>query len=95
MEAPDAFWAEIATEYVDWFKKWDKVEDYNFDVQKGPIYVKYFEGGKLNVSYNCLDRQLKTGGTRSPSSGKAMNPLRINPTPTTSCIRKFASSPMS
>jgi acetyl-CoA synthetase len=64
VEAPDAFWAEIATEYVDWYKKWDKVEDYNFDVQKGPIYVKYFEGGKLNVSYNCLDRQLKTRGNK-------------------------------
>ncbi len=64
IEDPDAFWAEIATEYVDWFKKWDKVEDYNFDVQKGPIYVKYFEGGKLNVSYNCLDRQLKTRGNK-------------------------------
>jgi acetyl-CoA synthetase len=61
---PDAFWAEIATEYVDWFKKWDKVEDYNFDVQKGPIYVKYYEGGKLNVSYNCLDRHLKTRGNK-------------------------------
>jgi acetyl-CoA synthetase len=64
VEAPDAFWAEIATEYVDWFKKWDKVEDYNFDVQKGPIYVKYFEGGKLNASYNCLDRHLKTRGNK-------------------------------
>jgi acetyl-CoA synthetase len=64
VEDPDAFWAEIATEYVDWFKKWDKVEDYNFDVQKGPIYVKYFEGGKLNVSYNCLDRQLKKRGDK-------------------------------
>ncbi|MGA2330451.1 MAG: acetate--CoA ligase [Syntrophales bacterium] len=64
IKEPDAFWAEIATEYVDWFKKWDKVEDYNFDVQKGPIYVKYFEGGKLNVSYNCLDRQLKKRGDK-------------------------------
>ena len=55
---PDAFWSEIAEEYVTWFKIWDKVEDYNFDVDKGPIYVNYFAGGKLNVSYNCLDRHL-------------------------------------
>ena len=60
IEEPDAFWGEIAGEYVEWFKKWDKVEDYNFDIRKGPIYLKYFEGGKLNVSYNCLDRHLKT-----------------------------------
>ena len=60
IDEPDKFWGEIAGEYVEWFKKWDKVIDYNFDVKKGPIYVKFFEGGKLNVSYNCLDKNLKT-----------------------------------
>ena len=64
IEDPNGFWSEIASEYVEWFKKWDKVEDFNFDVNKGPIYVKYFEGGKLNVSYNCLDRHLKTRGDK-------------------------------
>jgi acetyl-CoA synthetase len=65
IEDPEGFWGEVATEYVDWFKKWDgKVEDYNFDMRKGPIYLKYFEGGKLNVSYNCLDRQLATRGDK-------------------------------
>jgi len=64
IDDPDGFWAEIASEYVEWFKKWDKVEDYNFDIRKGEIYVKYFEGGKLNVSYNCLDRHLKTRGDK-------------------------------
>ncbi len=64
VEDPDGFWSEIATEYVEWFKKWDTVEDYNFDVGAGPIYLKYFEGGKLNVSYNCLDRHLKTRGDK-------------------------------
>jgi len=64
IEDPDRFWSEIASEYVDWFKKWDAVEDYNFDVGAGPIYVKYFEGGKLNVSYNCVDRHLKTRGNK-------------------------------
>jgi acetyl-CoA synthetase len=62
IEDPDGFWAEIAEEYVTWFKKWDSVEDYNFDMRKGPIYIKYFDGGKLNVSYNCLDRHLETRG---------------------------------
>jgi len=59
IEEPEAFWSEIAKEYVEWFKPFDKVMDYNFDVRKGDIYVKFFEGGKLNVSYNCLDRHLK------------------------------------
>jgi acetyl-CoA synthetase len=62
IEDADGFWAEIAEEYVTWFKKWDTVEDYNFDMRKGPIYIKYFAGGKLNVSYNCLDRHLETRG---------------------------------
>ncbi len=60
IDDPDGFWSEIAKEYVEWFKPFDKVMDYNFDIKKGPIYVKFFEGGKLNVSYNCLDRNLKT-----------------------------------
>ena len=64
VDKPEEFWAEIAGQYVEWFKKWDKVIDYNFDIKKGPIYVKFFEGGKLNVSYNCLDKNLKTRGNK-------------------------------
>ncbi len=57
IENPEAFWAKQA-ERLDWFKKWDKVMDYSF---KDDIHVKFFEGGKLNVSYNCLDRHVKSG----------------------------------
>jgi len=64
VEKPEEFWAEIAEQQVTWFKKWDKVMDYNFDIKKGPIYVKFFEGGKLNVSYNCLDRHLEKRGNQ-------------------------------
>ncbi|HRS83231.1 MAG TPA: acetate--CoA ligase, partial [Smithellaceae bacterium] len=64
VEQPEAFWAEVAEQQVTWFKKWDKVMDYNFDIKKGPIYVKFFEGGKLNVSYNCLDRHLEKRGNQ-------------------------------
>jgi acetyl-CoA synthetase len=64
IEDSDAFWAEIAGQQVEWFKKWDKVQDYNFNIKKGPIFVKFFEGGKLNVSYNCLDKHLKTRGNK-------------------------------
>jgi acetyl-CoA synthetase len=60
VEDPHGFWSEIGKEYVEWFKPFDKVMDYNFDIKKGEIYVKFFEGGKLNVSYNCLDKNLKT-----------------------------------
>lgn len=64
IEDPEAFWAEIADEYVDFYKKWDTVEAYNFDLKKGPISVKYYDGAELNVSYNCLDRHLATKGDK-------------------------------
>ncbi|MEN6331660.1 MAG: acetate--CoA ligase [Smithella sp.] len=61
---PAAWWAKKADELLTFHKKWDKVEDFNFDIRKGPIYVKYFEGAKLNVAYNCLDRQLEKNANK-------------------------------
>ena len=55
VEEPEAFWAELA-EQLGWFKRWDKVSEWDFDKPE----VKWFIGGKLNASYNCLDRHLKT-----------------------------------
>jgi len=58
IEDPQNFWAEMAEEYLDWFKKWDgPVEEYSF---KDDIYLRYFVGGKLNAAQNCLDRHLNT-----------------------------------
>ena len=48
---PEAFWADIARE-LHWFKPWDKVLEW-----KAP-WAKWFLGGKINLSYNCLDRHL-------------------------------------
>ncbi|MBI4734429.1 MAG: acetate--CoA ligase [Rubrobacteridae bacterium] len=56
VEDPDGFWAELAEKELTWYKKWDKVLDYDFDKP----YIKWFEGGKLNASVNCLDRHLGT-----------------------------------
>jgi len=50
---PEAFWADIARE-LHWFKPWDKVLDWNTP------WVKWFVGGQINLSYNCLDRHLDT-----------------------------------
>ena len=58
---PEAFWAEKAEEFVHWFKKWDKVWEY--DYHKGEI--KWFIGAKTNVSYNCLDRHLEVRGDKT------------------------------
>jgi acetyl-CoA synthetase len=57
---PEGFWAKQA-ESLDWFKKWDKVKNTSF---KSPVSIKWFEGGQLNVSYNCIDRHLKTRGDK-------------------------------
>lgn len=56
----EAFWAEQA-ESLDWIKKWDKVKDVSF---KKPVHIKWFQGGKLNVSANCIDRHLATRGDK-------------------------------
>ena len=53
---PDAFWAGQAEQFVTWFRKWDKVQDWDYD----SVDIKWFAGAKLNVSYNCLDRHLET-----------------------------------
>ncbi|MCK5309587.1 MAG: AMP-binding protein, partial [Thermoplasmata archaeon] len=57
---PDGFWGKIAEDFT-WFKKWDKVRQ--FDFVEG--YIKFFEGGKTNMSYNCLDRHLETRGDQT------------------------------
>jgi acetyl-CoA synthetase len=51
---PQGFWAELAEKELDWFQKWDTVLDWQ------PPFAKWFAGGKINISYNCLDRHLKT-----------------------------------
>ncbi|MFY9310493.1 MAG: acetate--CoA ligase [Bacteroidia bacterium] len=56
IDTPEKFWSEQAEEFV-WKKKWDKVLDWNFDEPD----VKWFQGGKLNITENCLDRHLKSG----------------------------------
>lgn len=50
---PEKFWADIAKNFF-WRKKWDRVLDWNFQEPK----VKWFEGAKLNITENCLDRNL-------------------------------------
>ncbi|PSM48660.1 acetate--CoA ligase [Chroococcidiopsis sp. CCALA 051] len=51
---PQQFWAELAEKELHWFQKWDTVLDWQ------PPFAKWFVGGKINISYNCLDRHLTT-----------------------------------
>ena len=60
VDDPDGFWAEQG-DLLDWDKKWDKVSEWDFS-KPG---LKWFIGGKLNVSHNCLDRHLATRGNKA------------------------------
>lgn len=51
---PEKFWGELAEKELEWFEKWDTVLDWQ------PPFAKWFSGGKINISHNCLDRHLKT-----------------------------------
>jgi acetyl-CoA synthetase len=57
---PEAFWAAQAETFT-WKKKWDKVLDWNFSEPS----VKWFEGGSVNISENCLDRHLASKGEQT------------------------------
>jgi acetyl-CoA synthetase len=53
---PEGFWAEQARQFLNWAKPWDRVKECDFHTGR----IRWFEGGKLNVSVNCLDRHLAT-----------------------------------
>jgi len=60
VEDPESFWAEKANDFV-WKKKWDKVLEWDFHKPE----VKWFKGGKLNITENCIDRHLATRGDQT------------------------------
>ncbi|MGJ0484235.1 MAG: acetate--CoA ligase [Methylomicrobium sp.] len=55
---PEAFWAEQAEKFLYWEQRWDTVADYDFK----SAHIRWFDGGRLNVSVNCLDRHLEKRG---------------------------------
>ena len=59
IEKPELFWESIA-ESFDWKRKWDKVLNWNFDEPN----IKWFDGGQLNITENCLDRHLDSIGDK-------------------------------
>ncbi|MGB7930963.1 MAG: acetate--CoA ligase [Gammaproteobacteria bacterium] len=61
VEDPSAFWAEQAEAFLSWDKRWETVLDWDF--HKG--HIRWFEGGKLNACYNCVDRHLETRGDQT------------------------------
>jgi len=67
---PEMFWEEIAEEHFLWRKKWDTVLDWDFEKPE----VRWFEGAKLNITENCIDRHLATRGDKTAILFEPNNP---------------------
>ncbi len=70
IEDPSGFWAEQARRFVTWFRSWDRVLDWDYRVPR----IRWFEGAKLNVVYNCLDRHLENRGDQTAILWEADEP---------------------
>ncbi|MDG0964480.1 MAG: acetate--CoA ligase [Opitutales bacterium] len=55
---PEDFWSEVAENFY-WYKKWNQVRSFNYNSDNAPIDLKWYEGAKTNVCYNCVDRHLE------------------------------------
>ncbi len=67
---PEVFWEEIAEEHFVWRKKWNSVLKWDFDKPE----VKWYEGAKLNITENCIDRHLLTRGNKTAIIFEPNNP---------------------
>ncbi|VAX08581.1 Acetyl-CoA synthetase [hydrothermal vent metagenome] len=61
IDDPAGFWAEQAMVFLDWYTPWNTVLDWDYN--KG--HIRWFKGGKLNVSVNCIDRHLASRGDQT------------------------------
>ncbi|MFD0798672.1 acetate--CoA ligase [Maribacter chungangensis] len=67
---PENFWDEIAEEHFVWRKKWDRVLDWDFSKPE----IKWFQGAKLNITENCIDRHLHIRGDKTAILFEPNNP---------------------
>ncbi len=61
---PEAWWAAQAEEFH-WYERWHTVRDYNYDMDQGPVSIRWFDGGRTNIVHNCLDRHLEGRGDQT------------------------------
>ena len=88
---PEGFWADQAETFIHWFKKWDKVWDWSYYEGR----IRWFEGARLNVCYNCVDRHLDTRGDQTAIIWESDDPgvdLHITYLELHSLVCKFANS---
>jgi acetyl-CoA synthetase len=94
IDDPDGFWGEMAEQFH-WFRKWDTVRSFNYNVKEGPISIKWFEGGKTNITTNCLDRHLDTRGDQTAIIWEGNEPGEDKKITYANCTPRSASSPTS
>jgi len=70
VDNPDEFWGQQAEEFIDWFKPFDVVQEWDFHKAD----IAWFKGGKLNVSHNCLDRHLENRADQTAIIWEGDNP---------------------
>ena len=70
VKEPEVFWEKIAEDNFTWYKKWDNVLEWDF---KKPE-VKWYQGAKLNITENCIDRHLSTKGNKTAILFEPNNP---------------------
>jgi len=81
LQQPDAFWGELAEKFT-WHKRWDTVKNTSFGqvkpdsahTKEDGVSIKWFEGGTLNISENCLDRHLASHGDKVAILWEGDNP---------------------
>ena len=73
LATPELFWAGKANSFY-WYKKWDNVLNWDFNEPN----VKWFEGGKLNITENCLDRHLKKRGDKTAITWVPNDPNEVS-----------------
>jgi acetyl-CoA synthetase len=67
---PDGFWGRHGKR-IDWFEPYTRVKDTSFS---GDVHVKWFEDGRTNVSFNCIDRHLEKRGDQTAIIWEGDNP---------------------
>jgi acetyl-CoA synthetase len=85
---PEKYWAECAKR-LDWVKPWSKVLEWK------PPFAKWFVGGKLNASYNCLDRHIKNGLGKKTAilwEGEPGDSLKITYEEASKAVNKLANA---
>ena len=74
IQNPEKFWSDFAEQEFTWHKKWHKVIDYKLSSDANELGVKWFEGAKLNITENCIDRHLATKGQQTAIIFEANDP---------------------